>query len=181
MLSQLTRSLCSCWIEWLTVIIVMFTPHPVLTQHVCFLWWIEPFKIDDRCRCIFPLLCFCKQPKMALYLTCSSLSLSLSPSVFVWKEERGAASLIGEGRRPRCESWGSHRSRASTFNLSDIIKARLADWQPHRGTRENTLYWIFSLCLSPSSAPFFFSLWNLIFSNTASSFLFISWRYSLSL
>lgn len=110
-----------------------------------------------------------------------SLFLSLSPSVFVWKEERGAASLIGEGRRPRCESWGSQRSRTSTFNLSDIIKARLADRQPHRGTRENTLYRIFSLCLSPSSAPFFFSLWNLIFSNTASSFLFISWRYSLCL
>lgn len=79
MLSQLTHSLCSCWIEWLTVIIVMFTPHPVLTQHVCFLWWIEPFKIDDSCRCIFPLLCFCKQPKMALYLTSSSLSLSVHP------------------------------------------------------------------------------------------------------
>lgn len=66
--------------------------------------------------------------------------------MFVWKEG-GAASLIG-GRQPRCESVDS-----PTFTLSVIIKARLADQQ-----------------LSQHHPPHLFSLWNLIFSQTASFF-----------
>lgn len=92
---------------------------------------------------------FCSQSHSAFPL----LSFPFSPSVFVWKEERGATSLIGEGRRPRCESWGFISGR----NVQLIIKVRLTDQQLHRETKENTLYCLISLCLSASSSPFFFS------------------------
>lgn len=101
---------------------------------------------------------------LTVSLCISALVFPFSPSVFVWKEERGATSLIGEGRRPRCESWGFISGR----NVQLIIKVRLTDQQLHRETKENTLYCLISLCLSASSSSFFFPLWTLIFSKTAS-------------
>lgn len=108
---------------------------------------------------------FITPPLLTVSLCISALVFPFSPSVFVWKEERGATSLIGEGRRrPRCESWGFISGR----NVQLIIKVRLTDQQLHRETKENTLYCLISLCLSASSSPFFFPLWTLIFSKTAS-------------
>lgn len=107
------------------------------------------------------------------YLT-HFFALFISPSVFVWKEERGAASLIG-GRRPRCESWGS---RASTFNFSVIIESTPCGSTATSWDRRE--YFEYFLCL-PTSSHHCFSLWNLIFNNTAFFFfLFINWRYSRS-
>lgn len=103
-----------------------------------------------------------------LYLTCSFFFLS--PSVIVWKKEKGTESLTGEGRRPHFESRGS--SRASALNCSDIINVGVADQQPRQGTAEDTVYSVFSV--SHHHLPHFCSLWHLIFSNTASSFLFIN-------
>lgn len=80
-----------------------------------------------------------------------------SPAIFVWKEERGAASLIG-GRRPRSESRGS---RVSTLNLSVTIKARLADQELHHRTRENTSN-IFVSQHPPPPLLYLFGTWYLV-------------------
>lgn len=106
-----------------------------------------------------------------------AVALSLSPSVFVWKEERGAASLIGEGKQPRGESLGSP-SGASTFKCHHQ-STPYGSAATSRGKREYFVLNIFSSSVT-IIRPVFFSLWDFTFSNTASFFLFINQSYSVS-
>lgn len=89
--------------------------------------------------------------------------------------EEGERNCVIDWRRtrPHSESWG-----ASALNFSHIINVGLADQQPHQGTAEDTVFSVFPV--SYRHLPHFFSLRHLIFSNTASSFLFINLSQSIS-
>lgn len=97
----------------------------------------------------------------------SFVLLSLSPSVFVW-EERGAASTIGEGLRPRHKTFGPHAPKPQHPSSVTSSTCALRISSQAEG-QERILCTDYFLCVSHHHLPHFPSVWNLTFSKSTAS------------